>query len=93
MSLSQEIYQQFEDVVGPEYISNDPGIMPAYFNYFRWGFYLFSAVEIPFIIWLSQRFFAPERLLEFTIPVVFQRITTQDTFTAGSNHILWIRTW
>ena len=32
MSLSQEIYHQFEDVVGAENISNDPGIMPAYFN-------------------------------------------------------------
>ena len=32
MPLSQEIYQQFEDVVGAENICNDSGIMPAYFN-------------------------------------------------------------
>jgi glycolate oxidase len=32
MALSKEIYQEFEAVVGPENISNDPSIMPAYYN-------------------------------------------------------------
>ena len=30
MALSKEIYSAFEDVVGPEYICNDPAIMPSY---------------------------------------------------------------
>jgi glycolate oxidase len=30
MALSKDIYSAFEDVVGPEYISNDPAIMPSY---------------------------------------------------------------
>ena len=31
MALSKDIYSAFEDVVGPEYICNDPAIMPSYF--------------------------------------------------------------
>jgi len=30
MALSKEIYAEFEDIVGPEYICDDPAIMPAY---------------------------------------------------------------
>jgi glycolate oxidase len=30
MALSKEIYSAFENVVGAEYISNDPAMMPAY---------------------------------------------------------------
>ncbi len=30
MALSKDIYSAFEDVVGPEYICNDPAIMPSY---------------------------------------------------------------
>ena len=30
MALSKEIYSAFENVVGTEYISNDPAMMPAY---------------------------------------------------------------
>ena len=30
MALNKDIYAAFEDVVGPEYISNDPAMMPAY---------------------------------------------------------------
>ncbi len=30
MALSKDIYSAFEDVVGPEYICNDPVIMPSY---------------------------------------------------------------
>src|SRR5450631_4050266 len=30
MTLSKEIYSEFEDVVGPQYICNDPAIMPSY---------------------------------------------------------------
>jgi glycolate oxidase len=41
MSLSKEIYQQFEDVVGPENICDDPAIMPAYYNV------EFAAVVLP----------------------------------------------
>jgi glycolate oxidase len=29
---SKEIYKEFEDIVGPENICDDPAIMPAYFN-------------------------------------------------------------
>jgi glycolate oxidase len=32
MALSQEIYKEFEDIVGPENITNDPAMMPGYFN-------------------------------------------------------------
>jgi glycolate oxidase len=32
MALSQAIYQEFESVVGAPNISNDPAIMPAYYN-------------------------------------------------------------
>jgi len=32
MTLSRDIYREFEDVVGPEYISDDPVIMPSYFS-------------------------------------------------------------
>lgn len=32
MALSKEMYQEFEDVVGPENICDDPAIMPAYYN-------------------------------------------------------------
>jgi len=31
MALSKEVYREFEDVVGPENISDDPAIMPAYY--------------------------------------------------------------
>ena len=30
MALSKDIYSAFEDVTGPEYICNDPAIMPSY---------------------------------------------------------------
>jgi glycolate oxidase len=30
MALSKEIYKAFEDIVGPQYICDDPAIMPAY---------------------------------------------------------------
>ena len=30
MALSKEVYKEFEDVVGEQYICNDPAIMPAY---------------------------------------------------------------
>ena len=30
MALSKDIYAAFEDVVGPEYICDDPVIMPSY---------------------------------------------------------------
>ena len=30
MSLSREVYQQFEDIVGPRYISEEPAIMDSY---------------------------------------------------------------
>jgi glycolate oxidase len=32
MALKKEIYQEFESVVGPENICDDPAIMPAYYN-------------------------------------------------------------
>ena len=32
MALSKDIYSAFEDVVGAENISDDPAIMPAYYN-------------------------------------------------------------
>ncbi|MCX7912675.1 MAG: FAD-binding oxidoreductase, partial [Dehalococcoidales bacterium] len=32
MAINREIYRQFEDVVGPENICDDPAIMPAYYN-------------------------------------------------------------
>jgi glycolate oxidase len=32
MALSKEVYKEFEDIVGPENICDDPVIMPAYFN-------------------------------------------------------------
>jgi len=30
MALDNEIYKELEDVVGKEYICNDPAIMPSY---------------------------------------------------------------
>ena len=30
MALSKEVYSAFENIVGAEYISNDPAMMPAY---------------------------------------------------------------
>jgi glycolate oxidase len=30
MALSKDVYREFEDVVGPEYICDDPTIMPSY---------------------------------------------------------------
>jgi glycolate oxidase len=41
MALSKEVYQEFESVVGPENICDDPAIMPAYFNI------KFAAVILP----------------------------------------------
>jgi len=41
MALSKDIYSAFEDVVGAENISDDPAIMPAYYNT------QFSAVVLP----------------------------------------------
>jgi len=32
MALSKEIYKAFEDIVGPQYICDDPAIMPAYYQ-------------------------------------------------------------
>ena len=32
MALSKEVYREFEDIVGEENITDDPGIMPAYYN-------------------------------------------------------------
>ena len=32
MALSKEVYKEFEDVVGPDNITNDPVMMPAYFG-------------------------------------------------------------
>ena len=32
MALSKEVYHEFESVVGPENICDDPVIMPSYFN-------------------------------------------------------------
>ncbi|HEX2966066.1 MAG TPA: FAD-dependent oxidoreductase [Syntrophorhabdaceae bacterium] len=32
MALSKDIYSAFEDVTGPEYICNEPEIMPSYFG-------------------------------------------------------------
>jgi glycolate oxidase len=31
MALSKDVYSAFEDVVGPEYICDDPVIMPSYY--------------------------------------------------------------
>ncbi len=32
MALSKEIYKEFEDITGPEYICDDPAIMPSYYG-------------------------------------------------------------
>jgi glycolate oxidase len=32
MALSKHVYAEFEAVVGPEYICDDPAIMPSYHN-------------------------------------------------------------
>jgi glycolate oxidase len=41
MTLSKEMYQAFEDIVGAEYVCEDPAIMPAYFSI------EFGAVTLP----------------------------------------------
>ena len=41
MSITKEIYKEFEAIVGSENITDDPGIMAAYFNI------EFAAVVLP----------------------------------------------
>jgi glycolate oxidase len=41
MALSKEIYSAFEDIVGPEFITDDPCMTPAYYNV------EFSAIILP----------------------------------------------
>jgi len=41
MALAKEVYREFEDVVGPEYISDDPALWPSYYGV------EFSAVILP----------------------------------------------
>jgi glycolate oxidase len=60
MALSKEIYQSFEDIVGPENICNDPAMMPAYFNT-EFGAVTLPAntAEVQAILKLCNRFKIP----------------------------------
>ncbi len=62
MAFSKEIYTAFEDLVGPEYICNDPAIMPSYHGTkFAAVILPKNTAEVQAIVKLCNKYKAPFR--------------------------------